>query len=57
MAVEPFGSEVIVDGKAGRPSIKIRTAPASGPHGEHRPLRADPAALRLFDRATGAALS
>jgi multiple sugar transport system ATP-binding protein len=58
VAVEPFGSEVIVDARLGDQSIKIRTAPDVRPApGSTIALRADPAALRLFDRATGAALS
>jgi multiple sugar transport system ATP-binding protein len=58
VAVEPFGSEVIVDARLGDQSIKIRTAPDVRPApGSTIALRADPAAVRLFDRATGAALS
>jgi multiple sugar transport system ATP-binding protein len=57
VAVEPFGSEVIVDVKLGEQSVKIRTAPDVRPApGSNIALRADPAAVRLFDRATGAAI-
>jgi multiple sugar transport system ATP-binding protein len=57
VAVEPFGSEVIVDVKVGEQSVKIRTAPDVRPApGSHIALRADPGAVRLFDRATGDAL-
>jgi multiple sugar transport system ATP-binding protein len=58
VAVEPFGSEVIVDAKLGDQSIKIRTAPDIRPApGSTIALRADPAAVRLFDRETGSALT
>jgi ABC-type sugar transport system ATPase subunit len=58
VAVEPFGSEVIVDAKIGDQSIKIRTEPSVRPApGSSIALRADPAAVRLFDQATGTALS
>jgi multiple sugar transport system ATP-binding protein len=58
VAVEPFGSEVIVDAKLGDQSIKIRTGPDVRPApGSTIALRADPAAVRLFDRTTGVALS
>ena len=58
VAVEPFGSEVIVDVKLGDQSVKIRTGPHVRPTpGSTVALRADPAAVRLFDKATGAALS
>jgi multiple sugar transport system ATP-binding protein len=58
VAVEPFGSEVIVDARLGDQSIKIRTEPNVRPApGSSIALRADPAAVRLFDRATGIALS
>ncbi|HEY8437121.1 MAG TPA: ABC transporter ATP-binding protein [Candidatus Limnocylindrales bacterium] len=57
VAVEPFGSEVIVDVTLGEQSMKIRTAPDVRPApGSKIALRADPAAVRLFDRATGAAI-
>jgi multiple sugar transport system ATP-binding protein len=58
VAVEPFGSEVIVDARVGDQSVKIRTAPDVRPApGSNVALRADPAAVRLFDRTTGAARS
>jgi ABC-type sugar transport system ATPase subunit len=58
VAVEPFGSEVIVDAKIGDQSIKIRAEPNVRPApGSSIALRADPSAVRLFDRATGTALS
>jgi multiple sugar transport system ATP-binding protein len=58
VAVEPFGSEVIVDARVGEQSVKIRTAPDVRPTpGSKIALRADPGAVRLFDRATGAARS
>jgi len=58
VAVEPFGSEVIVDAKLGDQSIKIRTAPDVRPAaGSTIALQADPAAVRLFDRETGTALT
>ena len=57
VAVEPFGSEVIVDARIGDQPLKIRTAPEVRPApGSMIGLRADPAAVRLFDRATGDAL-
>jgi len=56
VAVEPFGSEVIVDAKIGEQLLKIRTAPDVRPAlGSMVSLRADPTAVRLFDRVTGAA--
>jgi len=58
VAVEPFGSEVIVDARVGDQSVKIRTAPDVRPApGSNVAVRADPAAVRLFDRASGAARS
>src|SRR3954451_15113837 len=58
VAVEPFGSEVIVDVKIGDQAIKIRAAPDVRPlPGSTVSLRVDPAAVRLFDRTTGAALA
>jgi multiple sugar transport system ATP-binding protein len=58
IAVEPFGSEVIVDVRVGVQALKIRAAPDVRPApGSNVALRADPAAVRLFDRASGAALS
>ena len=58
IAVEPFGSEVIVDVRVGRQQLKIRAAPDVRPSpGSTVGLRADPSAVRLFDRSSGAALS
>src|SRR3954470_63643 len=58
VAVEPFGSEVIVDVRIASQALKIRTAPDVRPApGSTVALRADPNAVRLFDRASGAALS
>ena len=58
VAVEPFGSEVIVDVRVGRQALKVRAAPAVRPApGSTIALRADPAAVRLFDARAGAALS
>jgi multiple sugar transport system ATP-binding protein len=58
IAVEPFGSEVIVDARIGDQSVKVRTGPGVRPApGRNIALRADPAAIRLFDRATGVALA
>jgi multiple sugar transport system ATP-binding protein len=57
IAVEPFGSEVIVDVRVGSESLKIRAAPDVRPApGSSIGLRANPAAVRLFDRSSGAAL-
>ena len=58
VAVEPFGSEVIVDVRIGDQALKIRAAPDVRPApGSTVALRADTAAVRLFDRSSGAALS
>jgi multiple sugar transport system ATP-binding protein len=58
VAVEPFGSEVIVDVRIGSQALKIRAAPDVRPApGSRIDLRADPSAVRLFDRSSGAALS
>jgi ABC-type sugar transport system ATPase subunit len=58
IAVEPFGSEVIVDVQIGSQALKIRAAPDVRPApGSTIALRADPSAVRLFDRSSGAALS
>ena len=57
VAVEPFGSEVIVDVRVGEQAVKIRAAPDVRPApGSNVGLRADPEAVRLFDRTTGAAI-
>jgi multiple sugar transport system ATP-binding protein len=58
VAVEPFGSEVIVDVRIGDQALKIRTAPDVRPTpGSSVALRAELGAVRLFDRSSGAALS
>ena len=58
VAVEPFGSEVIVDVRVGSQALKIRAAPDVRPApGSQVALRVDPAAVRLFDRSSGAAVS
>jgi ABC-type sugar transport system ATPase subunit len=58
VAVEPFGSEVIVDVRIADQALKIRTAPDVRPAaGSTVALRADRGAVRLFDRSSGAALS
>jgi multiple sugar transport system ATP-binding protein len=58
VAVEPFGSEVIVDVRIGTQPLKIRTAPDVRPApGSTVALRAAPSAVRHFDRASGSALS
>ena len=58
VAVEPLGSEVIVDVRVGGQLLKLRAAPDVRPAaGSTVQLRADPAAVRVFDRATGTALS
>ena len=57
VAVEPFGSEVIIDVLVDREALKIRAAPDVRPDaGSTVGLRADPAAVRLFDAATGLAI-
>ena len=58
VAVEPFGSEVIVDVRIGAQGLKIRTAPDVRPApGSTIGLRAMPTAVRLFDRTSGTALA
>jgi multiple sugar transport system ATP-binding protein len=58
VAVEPFGSEVIVDVRIGTQGLKVRAAPDVRPSpGSSVGLRAAPAAVRLFDRASGNALA
>jgi multiple sugar transport system ATP-binding protein len=58
VAVEPFGSEVIVVVRIGEQALKIRAEPDVRPApGSTVALRADPDAVRLFDRSSGAALS
>ena len=57
VAVEPLGSEVIVDVRVGGQALKVRAAPDVRPApGSTVRLRADPSAVRVFDRATGAAV-
>jgi multiple sugar transport system ATP-binding protein len=57
VAVEPFGSEVIIDVRVGGQSLKIRAAPDVRPEpGTTVGLRADPGAVRLFDASTGIAV-
>jgi multiple sugar transport system ATP-binding protein len=57
VAVEPFGSEVIIDVRVGGQSLKIRAAPDVRPEpGTTVGLRADPGAVRLFDASTGVAV-
>jgi multiple sugar transport system ATP-binding protein len=58
VAVEPFGSEVIIDVRIKDVSLKVRAAPDVRPAaGSTVALRADPAAVRVFDRSSGAAVS
>jgi multiple sugar transport system ATP-binding protein len=57
VAVEPFGSEVIIDVRVGEQHLKIRAAPDVRPEpGTNVGLRADPGAVRLFDASTGVAI-
>jgi multiple sugar transport system ATP-binding protein len=57
VAVEPFGSEVIIDVRVGDEALKVRAAPDIRPApGSTIGLRADPSAVRLFDAATGLAI-
>ena len=57
VAVEPFGSEVIIDVRIADEALKIRAAPDIRPEpGSSVGLRADPAAVRLFDASTGFAI-
>jgi ABC-type sugar transport system ATPase subunit len=58
VAVEPFGSEVIIDVRINDAALKVRAAPDVRPAaGSTVGLRADPAAVRVFDRSSGAAVS
>jgi multiple sugar transport system ATP-binding protein len=58
LAVEPFGSEVIVDVRIDGQPLKLRAAPDVRPGaGTTVHLRADAAAVRVFDRVSGAALN
>ena len=57
VAVEPLGSEAIIDVRMGGQAVKLRAAPGVRPNpGSTVHLRADPAAVRVFDAVTGAAL-
>ncbi len=57
VAVEPLGSEVIVDVRVAGQALKVRAAPDVRPAaGSIVGLRAQPAAVRVFDRSSGAAL-
>ena len=57
VAVEPLGSEVIVDVRVGGQSLRLRAAPdVRPPAGSTVGLRADPSAVRVFDRTSGVAL-
>lgn len=54
---EPLGSEVIVNVRVGGRLVKVRTSPDIRPlPGEVVSLSPDPAGIRLYDAATGAAL-
>ena len=58
VAVEPFGSEVIVDVRIGDQALKVRAAPDVRPDpGSTVNLRADPDSVRVFDRESGVALN
>jgi ABC-type sugar transport system ATPase subunit len=57
VAVEPLGSEVIVDVRAGGKTIRVRAAPGLRPQpGSTVRLAVAPGAVRLFDRSSGSAL-
>jgi multiple sugar transport system ATP-binding protein len=57
VAVEPLGSEVIVDVRAGGKTVRVRAAPDLRPTpGSTVHLEVAPGAVRLFDRASGSAL-
>ncbi|HEY8799452.1 MAG TPA: TOBE domain-containing protein, partial [Candidatus Limnocylindrales bacterium] len=58
VAVEPFGSEVIIDVRINDAALKVRAAPDVRPAaGSTVGLRPDAAAVRVFDRSSGAAVS
>jgi ABC-type sugar transport system ATPase subunit len=58
IAVEPFGSEVIIDVRVNGEAIKVRAAPDVRPEpGSKVGLRVAPAAIRVFDRSSGVALN
>ncbi len=57
VAVEPLGSEVIVDVRVGKKGLKVRAAPGVRPQpGSTVHLAVEPGAIRLFDRSSGSAL-
>lgn len=57
VAVEPLGSEVIVDVRAGGQALKVRAAPTVRPQpGSTIHLVVQPGAVRVFDRSSGRAL-
>ena len=58
VAVEPLGSEVIVDVRVGGTAVKLRAAPTLRPEtGSTVRITAAPGGIRLFDRSTGNALN
>jgi multiple sugar transport system ATP-binding protein len=57
VAVEPLGSEVIVDVRVGGKTVKVRAAPTLRPQpGSSVHISAAPGGIRLFDRSSGSAL-
>jgi ABC-type sugar transport system ATPase subunit len=57
VAVEPLGSEVIIDVRVGEQALKVRAAPGVRPAPESTiHLAVDPAGVRLFDRDRGTAI-
>jgi multiple sugar transport system ATP-binding protein len=57
VAVEPLGSEVIVDVRAAGKTVRVRAAPELRPQpGSTVHLAVAPGAVRLFDRSSGSAL-
>ena len=57
VTVEPFGSEVIIHVRVNGEVLKVRASPNVRPEaGSTVGLRADPAAVRVFDRSSGVAL-
>jgi multiple sugar transport system ATP-binding protein len=57
VAVEPLGSEVIVDVRAGGKTVRVRADPHVRPQpGSTVRLVVTPGAVRLFDRSSGSAL-
>jgi ABC-type sugar transport system ATPase subunit len=58
VAVEPFGSEVIIDVRVNGEAIKVRAAPDVRPEpGSKVGLHVAAAAVRMFDRSSGIALN